>query len=207
MIEGHIESLSSDATLYGWVRDTGAFTPCHVQVLYAGAVVAEAIATEFRADLLRAGHGHGHYGFAARLRCILPPGPCSLALHLPAHARTAPMALIVPHLTPPPPVPVETLLATPKTWTLADLLAAPACLDPAGNFGRMGAPRFVDGMYRFVLGRWPSKAEVRLHTQNLDRGRVTPEEFLADMLISRERADLPAELPSPFDPAFPFSFA
>jgi hypothetical protein len=207
MIEGHIESLTADGVVHGWVRDTDSLSPCHMQVLFQGEIVAEAMAAIFRADLLRTGHGHGHYGFGARLRRVLPQGRCSVAMHLPAHGRTAPMGLVVPPLTLSGPVAVEYLLATPPSWTVDDLLAAPTCLDAVGNRTRLGTPRFVDGAYRFVLDRWPSKAESTLHTENLERGRLSPQDFLVDLLGSRERADLGAILPSPFDDAFPFTFA
>jgi hypothetical protein len=169
-------------------------------------MVAEAMAATFRADLLRAGHGHGHYGFGARLRRLLPQGPCKVALHLPLHSRTVPMGLMVPALAPRSTVTVEDLLATPPSWTVSDLLAAPGSLDAAGNHRRLGTPRFVDGAYRFVCDRWPSKAEARLHGENLDRGRVGAQDFLVDLLGSRERADLGPILPSPFDGTFPFTF-
>jgi hypothetical protein len=206
MIEGHIESLSPDGTVHGWVRDTDSAAPCHVQVLHGGALVAEAMAAMFRADLLRAGHGHGHYGFAARLHSPLPPGPCGVALHLPRHGISAPMALAVPVLDRMHAATVEQLLSVPPSWTVADLLANPGCVDAGGNYGRMGGARFVDGTYRFVLGRWPSKAEALLHIGNLAHGRLSAEDFLVDMLSSDERADLGPELLSPFDPVFPFTF-
>jgi hypothetical protein len=206
MIEGHIESLSPDGIVHGWLRDTGYVAPSHIQVLHGDRLVAEAMASVFRPDLLRAGHGHGHYGFAARLRYPLPPGPCGVALHLPRHGSSAPMALHVPPLAPPQPVTVERLLAPEPGWTVADLLAAPACLDADANFRRMGAPRFVDALYRFVFDRWPSKAEARLHTDNLLRCRLTPQDLLVDLLASGERADLGPDLISPFDPLYPFTF-
>jgi hypothetical protein len=206
MIEGHIEKLTPDGTVHGWVRDTTSPTPCHVQVLQAGTILAEAMAAAFRPDLLRMGHGHGHYGFAARLRRPLPPGPCTVALHLPRYGRTAPMALVVPQLTPPQQASVESLLAAPPTWRVADLREKIACLQPDQNFAQLGAARYIDAAYRFVLCRWPSKAESRLHTANLEHHRVSPQDFLRDLLASRERADLGTHLISPFDAEFPFTF-
>jgi hypothetical protein len=205
LIEGHIESLTQDGIVHGWVRDTSSLSPCHMQVLHNGGIIAEAMAAIFRADLLRAGHGHGHYGFAARLRRPLPPGKCSVALHLPSHGRTAPMGLMVPRLDAATPHAVETLLSAPPSWTVADLLAAPGCLDAEGNCRRLGTRRFVDAGYRFVLDRWPSKAETRLHADNLDRGRIAAREFLLDLIGSRERADLGPNLPSPVDDTFAFT--
>jgi hypothetical protein len=207
MIEGHIETLTPDGIVHGWVRDTGSLVPCHIQVLQAGEVVAEALAAQFRPELLRTGHGHGHYGFRARLQKNLPPGPCTVALHLPHHGRTAPMALMVPRLDQAAPIKVEALLADAPSWTVDDLLAAPGCLEASENRRRMGTPRFVDAAYRFVLDRWPSKAEQLLHTRNLDHGRLGPQDLLLDLLGSRERAELGTALPSPFDAVFPFIFA
>jgi hypothetical protein len=206
MIEGHIETLTADGIVHGWVRDTESLSPCHVQVLFQGEKVAEAMAAMFRADLLRTGHGHGHYGFGARLRRPLPQGRCNVALHLPLHGRTAPMGLMVPPLAFRSAIAVEDLLAIPPSWTVDDLLAAPACLDAAGNYERLGTQRFVDALYRFVFDRWPSKAEARLHSENLVRGRLGPQDVLVDLLGSRERADLGPALPSPFDDTFPFTF-
>ncbi len=207
LIEGHIENLTQEGVVLGWVRDTESLIPCHIQVLHDGGIIAEAMAAQFRPDLLRSGHGHGHYGFAARLRRHLPQGRCSVAMHLPRHGRTAPMGLMVPKLARSAPVAVETLLTTLQSWTVEDLLEAPACLDAAGNCRRLGTRRFVDAGYRFVLDRWPSKAETRLYTDNLDRERIGPQDFLLDLIGSRERADLGPCLPSPFDDTFPFTFA
>jgi hypothetical protein len=206
MIEGHIEKLTPDGIVHGWVRDTTSPTPCHVQVLQAGQKLAEAMAAAFRPDLLRAGHGHGHYGFAARLRHALPPGPCAVALHLPRYGRTAPMGLVVPPLAPVEPASVESLLAAPPTWCVTDLLHNIACLQADKNFAGLGAARYIDAAYRFVLSRWPSKAESRLHISNLEHRRVSPQDLLRDLLTSRERADLGTHLISPFDAEFPFTF-
>jgi hypothetical protein len=117
------------------------------------------------------------------------------------------MGLMVPPLAATAPVAVETLLASPPSWTAADLLASPGCLDATGHCRRLGTRRFIDAGYRFVLDRWPSKAETSLHTDNLDRGRISPQDFLLDLIGSRERADRGPYLPSPFDDMFPFTFA
>jgi hypothetical protein len=186
------------------VRDSEQSAPCHIQVLYGGAVVAEAIADGFRPDLLRAGHGHGHYGFRAQLRSTVPAGRVSLVLHLPRTRTSAAMGVAVPPLLPAARPTIEDLLKLPPAWTTADLLAAPNCLDMPGNYAAMGPDRFVDAVFRFVLGRWPSDAEARHHAASLETGRVTPTGLLEELLRGRERADLDPALSSPFDPAFPF---
>ena len=191
--------------MHGWLRDRGAAVPCHVQILHAGRLLAEAVADDFRPDLLRAGYGHGHYGFQARLRETLQAGPCSVGLHLPRSGNTAAMAVTVPVVDPPRASTVESLLVAVRGWTTADLQGRPSCLDMDANFAAMGEARFVDGLFRFVLARWPSGAESRLHMTSLRSGRVRPLELLIELLSSRERADMAPELPSPYDPFFPFS--
>jgi hypothetical protein len=204
MIEGHIESLSPGGIIDGWVRDSGSARPCHVQVLWNGRIIAEAMGDRFRPDLLARRLGHGHYGFQARLREKLPPGPCGVVMYLPRTGISAGMGLTVPILAKTPKVTVEALLLMQAEWRPADLLAVPDCLDMERNLARMGAPRFVDGVYRFVLGRWPSKAEAGLNTESLAAGRITASGLLVELLQSRERADMDAPLPSPFDTEFPF---
>jgi len=204
MIEGHIETLSADGIIHGWVRDTDSARPCHMQVLWNGRIIAEAMGDRFRPDLFARRLGHGHYGFQARLRQTLPPGPCGVIMYLPRTGISAAMGLTVPPLAPSKPATVETLLLMQAEWRPADLLASPGCLDMDANLARMGSPRFVDGVFRFVLGRWPSAAEARLHTESLAAGRITAGGLLIELLQSRERADIEAPLLSPFDTDFPF---
>ena len=191
--------------MHGWLRDSASPSACHVQVLHGGQLAAETIARDFRPDLLRSGHGHGHYGFRARLRKTLGQGRCHLVLHLPHTGLSASMAVDVPPREPVAPQTVEALLSVPPGWTGADLLARPDCLDLAGSLAAMGGARFVDGLFRFVLQRWPSPAEARLHAAALQLGRVTPHGLLVELLTCRERADMASGLASPFDPEFPFS--
>jgi hypothetical protein len=186
------------------VRHVARSRPAHVQVILGGHVLAEAIAGIFRADLLRAGHGHGHYGYAARLRRPLPRGATQVILHLPEHGVSAPMPLQVPDLLPPVVQKVEALLVDPPGWTVADLLARPGCLDLDANHERLGPAVFVDAVFRFALQRWPSRAEARMNTDSLQAGRIRPEAMLLDLLRSRERADMQPGLLSPFDAEFPF---
>lgn len=209
MIEGSVESVSPDGIVTGWVRDRARNGPNPVRVLLRNEPVAQAMAGLFRADLLRAGHGHGHYGFAARLTCKLPPGPCSLTLHLPHSGLAAPMAVTVPELSlrGAASVSVESLLEEPPGWGAEDVLFGLDALDPSGNYRLMGAPRYVDAVFRFALDRWPSAPEARLHQDNLQRGRISPGDLLRDVLSSRELADRNGALPSPFSPAFPFTLA
>ncbi len=188
----------------GWARDDDLPGPCRLQVRYRQMVVAETIADTFRADLLRAGHGHGHYGFGARLRHPLPPGPCEVLLHLPHAGVSAPMRVDMPALEPPRQVSVEALLGRQPGWTTSDLTAHPGCVDADATYARLGAERFVDAVFRFVFARWPSHAELRMNVDSLRAGRVSPRALLLECLCSRERADMDPSLPAPFEPDYPF---
>ena len=83
MIEGTLESLAPDGVFSGWLRDTQDSAPTPLEIRHRGRTVAQAAALAFRPDLLATGHGHGHYGFAARSRHALPPGPADFELFLP----------------------------------------------------------------------------------------------------------------------------
>ena len=129
---------------------------------------------------------------------------CSLVLHLPRHGIGATAAVAVPPLEAAAPRAVESLLAMAQGWEVGDLLSRPECLGMPRHFATMGGARFVDGLFRFVLNRWPSPAEARLNSGALQAGRITPQGLLVELLTCRERADLAPGLPSPFDPDFPF---
>ncbi len=188
------------------MRDTERPHACHVQVTYAGEKVAEAMAGLFRADVLRGGYGHGHHGFAARLLRPLPPGLAMVLMQLPG-LGAAPMQVDVPELDAPQLERVEDILHQPPGWHVADVAGYPACLYPEANCAKLGPAGFTDAVFRFVFGRWPSKAEGRMNAESLAAGRITPRGLLLECLASRERADMQPELPGPFDPMFPFTLA
>jgi hypothetical protein len=201
-----VESVTDAGLVVGWAQGCKPATPATVRLWHGSVLVAEARALLFRPDLLRAGLSHGHHGFAARLRTALPPGPAALAAQLDDHPPI-PVCLDVPPQVPAPPQTVEQLLAPPATWTAADLLAHPACLPWSGFQSAMGPDRFIDAAFRFVLHRWPSKAEAQVHARALARGAMTAEMLILRLLRSHERADLPSCLMSPFDPECLFSGA
>ncbi len=188
--------MTGEGELVGW-----ALAPL-VTVWVGRHQVAETRACLFRPDLLRAGHGHGHYGFRARLRQTLPPGQASLTLKAGDASVTVRLAV------PPPanrlPCTVESLLAPPAGWTVADVLAHPGCLAWADQLATLGIARFIDAAFRFALHRWPSAAEASVHARALSRGSVTAEAFVVRLLGSRERADIGPGLMSPFHPDFLF---
>lgn len=205
MIEGIIESLTPAGVFTGWLRDGAHPAPPIVEMRCAGDIVARAAAMEFRRDLLRAGHGHGHYGFAARLAVALPPGPTPFELFLPRHGMALRARLVVPKLPALAPVAVEDLLRGAPGWTVEDVLAHLACLDLPAQCRRLGVPRFVDAAYRLALHRWPSNAEAAVYGRLLEAAELAPAQLLAELLTSRERRDLGGSVLSPWDPEFPFA--
>jgi hypothetical protein len=202
MIEGTVESVSADGVFRGWLRDTRDPVPALVQIRLGDQVVAEALAAAFRPDLLQGGHGHGHYGFLARAQIALPPGMGRFEIFLPRHGQGIPVRLDVP---PPAPVPVEALLQPEPAWTVPDLARALGCLDLPAQCAAMGTRRFVDVGFQFVVRRWPVDEEVAVFARAIEEGGMSPESFLAELLASRERADLGAALASPWDATFPFA--
>jgi hypothetical protein len=205
MIEGTVESLGEDGVFRGWLRDTRDPVPAVVEIRQDGAVVAAALASSFRPDLLRGGHGHGHYGFLAQARRVLPPGVARFDLFLPLHGQGIPVRLEVPVMPAPAPVRVEALLRPEPAWQVADLAAALGCLDLAAQREAMGTPRFVDVCFQFALRRWPMDEEGAVYVQALEEGSASPDSVLGELLASRERADLGPALPSPWDATFPFA--
>jgi hypothetical protein len=198
-----IEALTEGGLVVGWACDDKDAAPATVRIDQGNTLVAESRAMLFRPDLLRAGLSHGHHGFAARLRSALAAGPASFTIRVNGDAPVA-LRLNVPANASAQPRSVEQLLAPPAAWTAADLLAHPACL-PWPQFQlAMGIGRFVDAAFRFVLQRWPSKAEAQVHASALARGAMKAEDLVVKLLRSRERADMPPGLMSPFDAEFLF---
>jgi len=206
MIEGFLESLLPTGIFTGWLRDTEDPAPVMLEIRPAGspAAVARAVASAFRHDLLRGGHGHGHYGFRARLLAPLPPGPAAFELYLPRRDQGVRTGVVVPQIDLAGPAKVEALLRPEPAWTTTDVLPFLACLDPAGQVARLGPARFIDAAYRFALNRWPGKGEALAYDRALAEGAASADDVLRELLTSRERADLGPDLISPWDPGFPF---
>jgi hypothetical protein len=207
MIEGVLEALRPDGVFFGWLRDTDSPTPAVLQIHGAGQVVATAVALAFRRDLLAGGHGHGHYGFAARLQVALAPGAADFELVSPGGGRVVGARLTVPAMAAGAQADVESLLRRAAAWTCADLAAAPGCIGAEAQRAAMGTARFVDVTFQFVLCRWPSADEALVFRRALDEERLSPQGFLLELLGSRERADLGDQLASPWDPEYPYGQA
>jgi hypothetical protein len=210
MIEGFLESLTEAGIFTGWLRDTADAAPVIVEVRALGAAgsavpVAYAVASAFRPDLLRGGHGHGHYGFRARQLIALPPGHCAFELYLPRQAQGVRTRLTVPRVTLPGALVVEALLRPEPAWTVHDLLPSLGCLNLAAQLASLGSTRFIDAAYRFALGRWPESGEAAAYCLALAQGGATADDVVRELLASRERADLGPSLISPWDPGYPFA--
>ena len=207
MIEGMLESFTADGCFSGWLRDTEDALPVIVEVRAAsgGAAVACGVAKVFRPDLLQGGHGHGHYGFRARLLSRLPAGRARFELFLPRHGQGVRAMLMVPDVALAAPVRVEELLRPEPRWTVADLLPALACLDLPGQLRALGPVRFIEAAYWFALRRWPGKGEAEAYGRALADGDASAEDVVRELLTSLERRDLGDELASPWDQDFPFA--
>jgi hypothetical protein len=205
MIEGTVEAVSAAGVFRGWLRDTRDPVPALVQIRLEGNVVAESLAAAFRPDLLQGGHGHGHYGFLARAHVALPPGVARFEIYLPRHGQGIPVRLEVPVIPAPAPMPVEALLQPEPAWSVRDLARALGCLDLPAQREAMGTARFVDVTFQFVLRRWPTNDEAAVFVQAIEARGMSPASFMAELLASRERADLGEALASPWDAAFPFA--
>jgi hypothetical protein len=205
MIEGRLESLGPDGVFVGWLRDADSAGPAVVRIELGSQMVAEATARAFRPDVMMAGHGHGHYGFAARLHVALPPGAMAFSLAVPARDfRQLGQPFGVPRLVAPESASVAALVHGERQWTVAEFAAAPGCLGLAAERAAMGTARFVDVTFQFALRRWPSEAEAQVYCAALDEDRLAPDAMLGELLASRERADLGPALASPWDPDFPY---
>ena len=205
MIEGTLENLTPEGGFSGWLRDSDSDGPAIVEIRQAGQALAQAVAGDFRPDLLAGGHGHGHYGFTALLRAPLPPGPALFDLFLPRHGQGIRVRLSVPVLQPVAPARVEDLLQPRAIWRVADALPHLSCLKLEEARTAMGTPRFVDVSFRFALRRWPGPDEAAVYIRALQIEGLTPEGLLTELLTGRERADLDTALASPWDAEFPYT--
>jgi len=204
VIEGVLETLDDAGIFSGWLRNADDPAPLIVEIRAQGHAVAHAVACAFRPDLLRGGHGHGHYGFRARLLNALPPGPAAFELFLPRQGQGVRTGLTVPAITLTAPVNVEALLRPDPGWTVDDLLPSLRCLELGAQLASLGMARFIDAAYRFAVGRWPVPGESQAYTLALTGGSASADDVLRDLLTSRERQDMGPDLISPWDPGFPF---
>lgn len=204
--KGGIDGFLRGGFIAGWACRPGTLARCHVQVLVEDRVVGEALADYFRLDLLQAGMGLGHCGFFARLRHELAPGPHTLRLLVLPEAVdiAAPRSFVMPETE----AARAALPPAPRTrpcWRDEDVMNHLRQFDLARQYRELGAERFVDGVYRFVLNRWADDTARVAYPADLDKGTLTAENFFAITLGSAERRAMTTPLPAPFDYRFPFS--
>jgi len=196
----------------GWAIGSQVNQPCRLRIETGGRVVARAVARTFRRDLLRAGVGHGHYGFTARFAEPLPPGAHLFAIFeqdgqtpLPGNGRE-------PFTLEPRAgdavMPLEELLERVDRWTEPDMVRHVGLLKLDANMAAMGVARFVDVTCHYLLGRWPDgDSGMQQYETALRDGQMTPEEFFLALLLSGERAATRAVLAAPYDARFPYDLS
>jgi len=204
-IDGYLDSVTEDGRVLGWACRPGHVARLHVGIFLGERLVATAVAQSYRADLLAAGHGLGHCGFAARLREDPPPGPAEFGLRLLDMPSVMPcFTLAVPAIR----RPAAVVVAGPSPrWTDADILQHLHQLRLPAQFAALGPERFVDAACQFVLGRWAEPPLIAAVRRDAAAGSFMAEDFVRGLIESderRARADEP--LPAPFDSRFPFCY-
>ena len=206
MPRGSIDDVSEDGLVTGWASGPDPCVPAIVRVAVDDAVLAEAEASQFRADVLAAGIGHGHYGFRARMAVTPAPGRYRFKLvDADGVVLVEAADCLVPTQRPPERLSVEALLSKGPCWSDEAVAAQLACLNLAENCRSMGITRFVDAGFRFVLSRPVDPLSASYYGPALQRGAVTPDSFIAGLLRSADRKSLGTPLPSPYDYRFPFA--
>ena len=209
VFEGGIDGFTRDGFIAGWACRPGIVARAHVRVRWEDEIIGEAVAEEFRLDLLHAGKGLGHCGFFARLKRELPPGEHVFALVAVAEdGGEVEIARHLPLVMPADPEIRARLPDSPserRIWRDEDVLGHLAQFDLPRQCREMGVDRFVDVTYRFALDRWADDSARGLYPSILEKASLTAEAFFSIILTSDERKGRQAPLPSPFDYRFPFS--
>jgi hypothetical protein len=207
MMRVFVDSLSASGLIEGWAQGESQRRPLGLEFWLAGQRVGAAKAVIFRADLLQAGIGHGHYGYRCQLRPkskahgrleIREIGSAAvLAEHdIPADRAIAPVRRGTK--------PVESLLVKAAGWTMADFTGAVPALDVEAILADLGARRFVTYLYRFLLGRWPDAHEYGHYLPHMKRGVLNGMDVVRIVLGSDEHKAKHIVPPAPFDARYPF---
>lgn len=204
---GGIDGISPDGHIMGWAWQPGSAERSHIKIIMGDEILAEALADWFREDLLRAGMGLGHCAFFARPHVRLEPGEYLLEL---VDARLdvvigPPGGRLV--IVPDEDADEATLDFSPRVaWNDDEVLEALEHFDLTRQWETLGTARFVDAVFRFVLGRWADDDGMQGYVRALETGELAPEEFFRIILSSDERQAMRTPLPSPFDYRFPFKY-
>lgn len=205
-ILANLDGVRPDGTVSGWAIYQDSLTVCHMEVRLGSRVLGEDMVDTFRADLLQARLRHGHCAFFIRID-PLPPGPYPLKLfdgRTGKPVRQPDQNYNVPIFTRRVAEPVSLYLTEPHVWHDDHLANGHACLNLDENFALMGAEKFADMIFQFVLGRWADPAGRMHYAGALARGDLTPEAVFLAVLCSEERRLQKRSLPRPMDPDFPF---
>ncbi|NJO56329.1 MAG: DUF4214 domain-containing protein [Rhodospirillales bacterium] len=208
MIEGHLDACTGDGFLEGWARFERRREPCIVSIRLDGEVVGRALAAEYRADLLAAKVGHGHYGFRARLRRKLAPGrhvftlfeerSCQCRCGTSSNSRSTCRPSACGRM----PCAWRSCSAPRTEWTDAEVLANLDSLGLEDACAKMGVERFVDVAYMWVLGRRADEEGIRVYVTKISES-MTPINLVSILLRSNERKAKTLPITSPFSPTFP----
>jgi len=207
MTRAFVDTLSASGLIEGWARGGNEHQPLGLEFWLDDERVGAAKADMFRADLLNAGIGHGHYGYRCQLR---PRAKMHGRLELREIGSRAVLAL---HDIPPEkaltPVrrrtrPVEYLLVKPPSWTMADFAGAVPSFDAEKILGDLGPRRFVTYLYRFLLGRWPEPQEYAHYLPHMRRGVLNALDVVRIVLGSDEHKAKHITPAAPFDARYPF---
>jgi hypothetical protein len=207
MTQVFVDGLSPSGLVEGWARGQSERQPLGLEFWLQGERVGAAKAELFRADLLNAGIGHGHYGYRCRLR---PKSKAHGTLEI--REIGAAKVLAVHEIAPDKAVaparrgtkPVESLLIKPPAWTMADFTGAVPALDVERILADLGARRFVTYLYRFLLGRWPEPQEYAHYLPHMKRGVLNAMDVVRIVLGSEEHKAKHIIPAAPFDARYPF---
>lgn len=209
--EGAIEGVMREGCIAGWARRLDGRGPVTVRLLLHGVddsteIIGEAAAIHYRRHLLVACKSLGHCAFFARPRRPLPPGIHEISLRALPEGRE--IVTRVPLLWPENPTEDPTLPSRrdePAAWTDEDVLAHLDQFDLDRHYQALGAERFVDRAYAFILNRWMDDAGRETYPPALREGRMTPRQLFDIMIRSEERQNnINTPLPSPYHYRFPF---
>ena len=202
--EAYIEALDEAGAIKGWARSFQDPAPLWLEAWFEGERLGAGLAASFRHDLLLAGIGHGHYGFqfhisglGGRQGVLRLRVACSDAILAEKQVRARGESSAART--------VESLLDPTAGWSLAQVTAHCETLDLAQNLAAQGGRRFVAGVHRFLLGRWPRDDEYGEFHREFRLGRLTAGDYFILIAGSAEAKNRRVSLVSPHHPEFPFT--
>jgi hypothetical protein len=204
--DARIDVVSPAGVTEGWAKSEDRYEPVEITLWLEGKQVGATTAAGFRRDLLAAGIGHGHYAYRCRIT-VTEPAHGVLELREPggdtafATYTIEPGALVanqaLKHRF------IESLLVAPSCWSMEDVQAHPEALDLETSLLRLGPRRYIDMVYRFLLGRWPGAHEYDFYFPDLRRDLISATDIFKTIFNSDERKNNGLEPLSPLDLKYP----